>query len=173
MKQRVFSPWSELRHQQRPRLLIEDPSPALEPVEFRRFEDSGFDVAWCSGPSEGHACPLEKGGDCRLVELADAVLMGPGMAGHRAEVAAAIQHRRPGIPIVVQIPRGDPAQCPPGCITEFVPASVDGQIRAVWRALDRRPAVQPVTAPHRPPDTPPPSTAETSTMARLVDLLGW
>ena len=157
MKQRPFSPWSELRHQQRPRLLIEDPSPALELAEFRSFTDSGFDVACCSGPSEGQPCPLTKGGDCRLVEVADVVLMGPGMACHRAEVAAAIHRRRPGAPVVVQIPREDPGQCPPGCIAEYVPASVDGQIRAVWRALD----------------TPPPSTAETATMARLVDLLGW
>jgi len=77
MKQRTFSPWSELRHRQRPRLLIEDPSPALQGAEFRRFEDSGFDVALCTGPDEGHGCPLENGDDCRLAELADVVLMGP------------------------------------------------------------------------------------------------
>ena len=171
MNQRPFSHWSEPDH--RPRLLIEDPSPALQVAEFRSFEDSGLDVALCSGPGEGHACPLTEGGDCPLVDSADVVLMGPGMAGYRAEVAEAIHRRQPDLPIVVQIPRRDPAQCPPGCIAASYPASVDGQIRSVWRALDGWPATPPPVAPGPMADTPPPSTATTSTMARLVDLLGW
>lgn len=135
MKQRTLSSWSEARHRQRPRVLIEDPHPALQVAEFRSFDDAGLDVAVCSGPSEGNACPLEDGGDCRLAELADVVVMGPGMAPHRAAVAAEMRRRRPGVPIVVQIPRGDPGQCPPGCIAQYTPTSVEGQIRSVWRAL--------------------------------------
>ena len=137
MKQRTLSPWSEARNRQRPRVLIEDPDPVLQGAEFRCFEDAGFDVAVCTGPGNGDACPLEEGGDCRLAELADVVVMGPGMAPHRAEVAAEMQRRRPGVPIVVQIPRGDPGQCPPGCIAEYTPMSVDGQIHSLWSALDR------------------------------------
>jgi len=162
MYQRPFRPWWEDQPQHRPRLLIEDPSPALEVAEFRCFEDAGFDVALCSGPGEDQGCPLVTGDGCRLVDGADVVLMGPGMAAHRSEVAAAIHRRRPGVPIVVQVPRDDAGQCPPGCVAETVPASVDGQVRAVSRALD-----------HPPADTPPPSSAATATMARLVDLLGW
>ena len=136
MKQRTLSPWSEVRHRQRPRVLIEDPHPSLQVAEFRWFEDAGFDVAVCSGPGEGDSCPLEAGGECRLAELADVVLMGPGMAPHRATVAAELQRRRPGLPVVVQIPRGDPGQCPPGCIAQFTPTSVNGQIRSIWGALE-------------------------------------
>ena len=138
MKQRTHnSPWSEDRHPQRPRMLIEDPDPALQVAEFRCFEDAGFDVALCTGPDEGSPCPLQQGGECRLAELADVVVMGPGMAPHRAAVAAAIHRQRPDVPVVVQVPREDPGQCPPGCITQYVPSSIDGQIRSVWRALDR------------------------------------
>ena len=137
MKQRTCSSWSEFRHPTRPRLLIEDPSPALEVAEFRRFEEAGFEVALCSGPNESCGCPLVDGYDCWLVEQADVVLMGPGMADHRAEVAAAIQHRRPGLPIVAQMPRADSGPCPPGCMPSYFPISVDGQIRSLWRALDR------------------------------------
>ena len=169
MRQRPFHQWSE--HPRRPRLLIEDPSPALELAEFRAYDDSGFDVALCSGPRDGEACPLTIGGECGLAEEADVVLMGPGMAGLRAEVADALHRRRPDLPVVVQVPRHDPGQCPPGCIANCYPASVDGQVRSVWRALDDRP-----TTPQAPPtlaDTPPPSTAPTPTVARLVHLLGW
>jgi hypothetical protein len=137
VKQRTDSAWSEDRNRQRPRLLIEDSHPALQVAEFRRFEDAGFDVALCTGPDEGSPCPLEHGGECRLAELADVVVMGPGMAPHQTGVAAAIHRRRPDVPVVVQVPRGVPDQCPPGCITQYVPSSIDGQIRSVWRALDR------------------------------------
>jgi len=137
MKQRTLSPWSEDRHRQRPRVLVEDPHPALQVAEFRYFEDAGFDVAVCTGPGEEAPCPLEQGGDCRLAELADVVVMGPGMAPHRAAVAAEMHRRRPEVPVVVQMPRDDPDQCPPGCIAQYVPSSVEGQIRSVWKALDR------------------------------------
>ena len=137
MHQHTTGPWSETQHGRRPRLLIEDPSPVFEVAEFRRFEDAGFDVAVCSGPDEAHRCPLTEGGDCRLAELADVVLIGPGMAPHRGEIAAAHRRRRPDLPLVVQVPRDDPGQCPPGFFAGYVPASVDGQIRSLWRALDR------------------------------------
>ncbi|HVW33528.1 MAG TPA: hypothetical protein VHL53_13400 [Acidimicrobiia bacterium] len=159
MKQRPFRSWSE----HRPRLLIEDPSPALELAEFRTFEESGFDVALCSGPGEDDGCPLAAGGDCPLVDGADVVIMGPGMAAHRAEVSEAIHRRRPDLPVVVQVPPHDRAECPPGCIPAGYPSSVDGQVRSVWRALDRG----------APAPAPAPSGALTPTEARLIDLLGW
>jgi hypothetical protein len=130
-------PWSEVRDRRRPRLLVEDPHAAFEVAEFRCFEDAGFDVAVCTGPGEGVPCPLEEGADCRLAELADVVVMGPGMAPHRAAVAAEMHRRRPEVPVVVQMRRDDPGQCPPGCIAQYAPASIEGQIRSVWNALDR------------------------------------
>lgn len=135
MKQHTSRPWTEVRHRQRPRVLIEDPHPALQVAEFRRFQEAGLDVAVCTGPGEGDPCPLEEGGDCHLADLADVVVLGPGMAPHRAAWAHALHRRRPDVPVVVQIPREDPGQCPPGCIAQPTPCSVDGQIRSVWRAL--------------------------------------
>jgi hypothetical protein len=168
MNQRMF-PTSESPRGQRPRLLVEDPSPALHVAEFRRFQDAGFDVALCAGPgAEADDCPLVHGGECHLADLADIVLMGPGMAGSRAEVAAAHHRHRPELPVVVQVPRTDSDQCPPGCIPDHYPGSVDGQIRSLWRALDRWPASRSAVQ-----DVPPSSTAVDPTTARLVDLLGW
>jgi len=171
VRQRPFITPSEAGH--RPRLLIEDPSPALQLADFRLFEDSGLEVALCSGPCDGDPCPLTGGGSCHLADDADLVLMGPGMAGHRADVAAALHRRRPDLPVMVQTPRSDPGQCPPGCIADYYPASVDGQVRSVWRALDRRPATRSPAVRHPSCDSPPPSTAASSTTARLVHLLGW
>jgi hypothetical protein len=168
MNQRMF-PSSESPHGPRPRLLVEDPSPALHVAEFRRFQDAGFDVALCGGPGTGvDGCPLVEGGACQLADTADIVLVGPGMAGCRAEVAAAHHRRRPDLPVVVQVPRTDPGQCPTGCIPDYYPGSVDGQIRSLWRALDRWPASHPTVR-----DIPLPSTAVDPTTARLIDLLGW
>jgi hypothetical protein len=194
MEQRDFSPWSELGHS-RPRLLIEDPDPALRMADFSLFTESGLDVALCSGPSAEEPCPLVEAGECRLADAADVVLMGPGMAGQRHEVAAALRGRRPALPVLVEVPRQGTETAPEGCTPLRVPASVDGQIRAVWRALDRPARPAPVPAPptwrldseaqpqgsHRTPSAPwpkdpsapAPSTAESSLEARLADLLGW
>ena len=201
MQQREFSPWSQIGHS-RPRLLIEDPDPALRVSDFSLFTESGLDVALCSGPSTDEPCPLVEGGGCGLVDAADVVLMGPGLAGHRHEVARALHRRRPGLPVVVEVSRDGSEAAPEGCVPLRVPASVDGQVRAVWRALDRpahparpaRPAPAPAAPPWpadpepltrwasdpatparwpRDPSDPAPSRAESSLEARLADLLGW
>lgn len=166
MFQRRFSSSAPWHRHHRPRLLIEDPDPALQVAEFRLFEEAGFDVALCAGPCEGDECSLIAGRGCELVDAADLVLMGPGMRDHRAEVADAILHQRPALPIVAQVPRSAPEQCPPGCVPGYYPVSVDGQIRLLWRALDTQ-------SPAPAAEAPAPSTAASSTMARLVDLLGW
>jgi len=139
MKQPICNPMLEFGHPALTRLLllVEEPSPALGMAELRLFEEAGFDVALCSGPCEDGVCPLERGGDCRLVVAADLVVMGPAVTRHRAEIAAAIQHTRPGLPIVVQMLRGDSGQCPPACIPSYYPVSVDGRIRSLWWALER------------------------------------
>ena len=167
MYQRRFSPSAPWHRHHRPRLLIEDPDPALQVAEFRLYEEAGFDVALCAGPCEEEECPLTAGRDCELVDAADLVLMGPGMGDHRAEVAAAILRQRPALPIVAQVPRSAPDQCPIGCVAGYYPVSVEGQVRLLWKALDRERPAQATAA------APAPSTARSSTMARLVDLLGW
>jgi hypothetical protein len=166
MDQRMFP---DSPHGRRARLLVEDPSPALHVAEFRRFHDAGFDVALCTGPgAEADGCPLVHGERCQLADEADVVLMGPGMAGCRDEVATAHHRHRPDLPIVVQVPRADPDQCPAGCIADYYPGSVDGQIRSLWRAVNPWPASR---GPGR--DVPSPPTAVDPTTARLIDLLGW
>jgi len=168
MEQRAFSPWSHTG-EVRPRVLIEDPDRALQVSEFRLFEEAGLDVALCQGPGPSDPCPLVEEGCCRLADEADVVLIGPGMAPCCAEVAAAHQQTRPDRPVVVAVRRHDGEGPPPGCVPLPVPASVGGQIRAVWRALE-----QPVARREpAPPTTPPSSAAESATLARLVDLLGW
>jgi hypothetical protein len=140
MEQRMF-PSSGTSSVHRPRLLVEDPSPALHVSEFRRFHDAGFDVALCNGPGDDAAgCPLVHGGDCRLADEADIVVMGPGMAPCRTEIAAAHHRHRPELPVVVQVPRSDPGQCPAGCFADHYPSSIDGQIRRLWRALAKVPS---------------------------------
>jgi hypothetical protein len=118
------------------------------------------------------------------------------MTGHRHKVVRALHRRRPDLPVVVEMPRHGSETAPKGCVPLRVPASVDGQIRAVWRALDRpaRPASAPAQPPwpgdpaapaHRSwdptpaaawpsdPSAPAPSTAQSALEARLADLLGW
>jgi hypothetical protein len=168
MEQRAFSPRSHTG-QVRPRLLIEDPDGALQVSDFRLFDEAGLDVALCHGPEPCDPCPLVEEGRCGLAEEADVVLIGSGMAPYRADVAAAHRRSRPDRPVVVAVSRHDGEVPPQGCVPLTVPLSVGGQIRAVWRALDG-PAAGRAPAP---PDTPPPSAAESATMARLVDLLGW
>jgi hypothetical protein len=153
----------------RPRLLIEDPDQALQVSDFRLFEEAGLAVALCQGPGPSDSCPLMAEGRCRLAEEGDVVLIGPGVGPFGAELAAAHQQSRPGLPVVVAVRRDDGEVPPPGCVSLTVPASVTGQIRTVWRALERSGARRPP----EPPSTPPPSAAESATLARLVDLLGW
>jgi hypothetical protein len=168
MEQRAFSPWSHAGRV-RPRLLVEDPDQALQVSDFRLFEEAGLEVALCQGPGPSDPCPLMAEGRCRLAEEADVVLIGPGMEPYRAELAAAHHRTRPGRPVVVAVRRDDGDVPPPDCVPLTVPASVSGQIRTVWRALER-------PAARRAPGmagTPPPSAAESATLARLVALLGW
>ena len=198
MAQRDFSPWSRMGYR-RPRLLIEDPDRALMMSDFTRFSESGLDVALCSGPSGGEPCPLVEVGECQLADEADIVLMGTGMAEHTEPVAAEHHRRHPGRPVVVAVPRDGSETAPEGCVPLRVPCSVEGQLRTLWRALDR-PAGRPAAVAPPPPAAAPwpadpsgpgvapvsqrwpadpsasgpaPSTADSVWEARLADLLGW
>lgn len=172
MEQREFKSWP-LASNSRPRLLIEDPDPALRVADFQRFTESGLDVALCSGPDHDEGCRLVEQGDCPLAAAADVILMGGDLGESRQDIAAALHRHHPDVPVIAKVSRQDADDVPAGCVPLPTPMSVDGQVRAVWRAVER-PAV-PARAPRQatPPLAPPCSTAESATEARLLDLLGW
>ena len=115
MKQRVPSRdwYSPGRPGRRPRVLVEDDDPALAISDFALFGQAGFDVAYCSGPGgAAGGCPVLRGQRCALLDGADAVLHGLGLA-------AAIRRQRPRIAVIEL-----PTEC-----------SVPGQIAALRQAL--------------------------------------
>ena len=141
MKQRIpRRAWSAPRPAGRPRLLIEDAHPALAISDFSLFQDAGLDVAFCSGPGgDPQACPLQRGQPCPLLAGADVVLheLDPALG-----IAAAIRHRHPGLPVVIEQHRhetGSADPIPAGCVPLRYPCSVHGQIDAVLRAVATRP----------------------------------
>lgn len=125
----------------RPRVLIEDDHPALAISDFSRFEQAGFDVAFCSGPGDDPAaCPLLRGRPCPALAAADVVLhdLEPGLG-----IAEAIRRQHPGIPVVAEQRRdagGNLQRVSQDCIPLVFGCSVKGQIDALWRAAARRPA---------------------------------
>jgi hypothetical protein len=120
----------------RPRLLVEDNRPALAVSDFSRYQQAGFDVAFCSGPDGSPAgCPLLAGQPCALVAGADVVLHG---LDPELGIAAAIQRRYPARPVVAaqrRRPDGSLPPVPPGCLPLASPSSVPGQVEALRRAL--------------------------------------
>lgn len=125
----------------RPRVLIEDDHPALAISDFSRFEQAGFDIAFCSGPGrDPAACPLLCGRTCPALAAADVVLhdLDPGLG-----IAEAIRRQRPGISVVAEQRRGADGSLQPvpeGCTPLTFGCSVKGQIDALWRAVPSRPA---------------------------------
>jgi hypothetical protein len=167
MEQRDFKSWPPGRRG-RPRLLIEDSDPALRIADFHRFVEAGVDVALCSGPDKGEGCPLVEVGDCALAASADVVLMGREVGESREAIASAHRRHHPDVPVIAKVARQGTGTVPEGCVPLPVPISVDGEIRAVWRAVERADAPRVTPAP-----APPCSLAESATEARLLDLLGW
>lgn len=149
MRQRVpRRAWYQGGPGRRPRILIEDDSPALAISDFSAFGQAGFDVAYCSGPRhDATACPLLAGGSCPVVAGADVVLHG---LDPRLGVATEIRRRHPGTPVLlVQRLRdgGILPSAPPGCKTLPPGCSIAGQVEAARRAVPRR-----ASSPgHRPP----------------------
>ncbi len=142
MKQRVprrawYSPGGAFG---RPRVLVEDDHPALAISDFSRFQEAGFDVAFCSGPGRTpEDCPLLRGAECEVLASADAVLHGlDGQLG----VAAAIRRRHPEIPVVAEQRRAEDGSLetvPAGCVPLAYACSVKGQVDALRREIADRP----------------------------------
>ena len=140
MRQHMMSSmWAEGA---RPRVLIEDASPALALSDFTAYREAGFDVTVCSGPERPEECPLLRGEHCPLAENADVAVFGPDrLFGMGRDVLEAFNARYPNTRRLVQVARRAPDgryALPEGCTPMAFPMSVDGQVAAVRRAA--RPA---------------------------------
>lgn len=154
MHQRTSGHWPANSHPKRPRLLVENASPALRHADFRVFQEAGFEVALCTGPDADDPCLLVEQGACTLANCADVVLFGLGHAepSHR-EVLRALRARFPTTAVVIEVPRresgGHPV--PGGCPVLAFPASLEGQVRALRQAV----AASRTRRRHPPPGSPP------------------
>ena len=140
MKKRVPGrAWYSGGSAHRPRVLVESDSPALAISDFSKFQEAGFDVAFCSGPGcTPEACPLLQDEECDVLAGADAVLHG---LDRELGIAAAIRRKRPDIPVLVEQRRGaggDMQAVPGGCVPLPYACSVKGQVDALRRALAGR-----------------------------------
>jgi hypothetical protein len=137
MRQQIQAGWSRKRRPNRVRVLIEEPSAALRLSDFALFEEAGLDVALCHGPDDREPCPLVLQGECPLALGADVVIIGSGLHGHdRQELAKAWQHHHPGTPILAEVSVARAEEPPPGCRSLPSPSSVQGQISAIWHAVE-------------------------------------
>jgi hypothetical protein len=115
------------------RVLIENPSPALQLADFSVFSDAGLDVALCSGPDGDAECPLVEGRSCPLADGADVIMFGlDAVTG--PEILERLQATHPTLPIVVEVRRSETVDVPDGCVPMPFPATVDEQVRVVRRA---------------------------------------
>ncbi|MBI2168884.1 MAG: hypothetical protein HYU28_05205 [Actinobacteria bacterium] len=143
MLQRTSPHWRSGHHGDRPRVLVEDPHGALRDADFSAFLNAGFEVALCTGPDSESECPLVASGECGLVDAADVVLFGLGTTDERTRsILRSLRQRFPETPVVVEVPRtGNPAggpaeaELPDNCVALAFPASVEGQMRALWDAV--------------------------------------
>lgn len=136
MRQRITPQWAH-HAPPRKRLLIEDPRAAWF-ADFSWFTAAGFDVAVCTGPTDGRECPVLSGRPCALMAEADVVLFGLGATdgvGSRMLAAAADSS---GTPTVVEVSRGDHPELPANCTPMPFPVSVDEQIRVLHQAASAR-----------------------------------
>lgn len=58
----------------RPHVLLEVSDPAEAHSYWRLLGRHGYDVSWCSGPTESSSCVLLESGNCPLLEQADFVV---------------------------------------------------------------------------------------------------
>ena len=136
LKQTIHGPPA---HSYRPRVLIEDPDPALEVSDFSMFRDAGFDVVVCSGPGAAPCeCVLLRRGSCDLVDQCDVLVFGlPASTLGSASVLWAVHRARPDLPILLRDPVDE--QVPSGCVPLPRTTSVVGQLRAIRAAASRDP----------------------------------
>jgi hypothetical protein len=77
----------------RPRVLVEHPDHAVLQSAADTLRDEGYDVATCSGPTQGARCPHVEFGYCPLADEADVVVSSTRL-GDAQELLAAYAHDR-------------------------------------------------------------------------------
>ncbi|HKI91774.1 MAG TPA: hypothetical protein VJ986_05705 [Gaiellaceae bacterium] len=90
-----------------PRVLIEHPDESAGLVFASVLRRAGYAVAVCPGPEHEEHCPLTGPEGCAVAHGADVVVSSLGVERPEArEVLQALRARRPGTPLIVEVPAG-------------------------------------------------------------------
>jgi DNA-binding response OmpR family regulator len=94
-----------------PRVLIEHPDESAGLALASILRQAGYAVAVCPGPEHSEHCPLTGPEGCAVAHGADVVVSSLGLERPEArEVLQALRMRRPGTPLIVEVPPGDKAE---------------------------------------------------------------
>ena len=94
-----------------PRVLIEHPDESAGLALASILRQAGYAVAVCPGPEHSEHCPLTGPDGCAVAHGADVVVSSLGLERPEArEVLQALRMRRPGTPLIVEVPPGDKAE---------------------------------------------------------------
>ncbi len=127
-----------------PRVLIEDPDETEQPETIAALRRAGYAVAVCPGPTAAspdgrHRCPLTADGECTLVDGADVVVSGLGLATPESrDVLQAFRLRRPGTRLVLKARHDELerwSELVTGCTVLPAPATPNQVVAAVSRLI--------------------------------------
>jgi DNA-binding response OmpR family regulator len=123
------------------RVLIEHPDESAGLALASILRQAGFAVAVCPGPEQSEHCPLTGPEGCAVAHGADVVVSSLGLERpEAAEVLQALRLRRPGTPLIVEVPPGDHAEWQElleGCDLIVSPVVPDELVARVRDALAR------------------------------------
>ena len=122
-----------------PRVLIEHPDESAGLALASILRQAGYAVAVCPGPEQSEHCPLTGPEGCAVAHGADVVVSSLGFERPEArEVLQALRLRRPGTPLIVEVPPGDNAEWQDlleGCDVIASPVQPDELVASVRAAL--------------------------------------
>ena len=97
-------PWPWVGQQ---RVLVEHPDESEGLALASILRQAGYAVAVCPGPERSEHCPLTGPEGCAVAHGADVVVSSLGVGRPEAmEVLHALRMRRPGTPLIVEVPAG-------------------------------------------------------------------
>ena len=122
-----------------PRVLIEPPDESAGLALASILRQAGYAVAVCPGPEQSEHCPLTGPEGCAVAHGADVVVSSLGFERPEArEVLQTLRLRRPGTPLIVEVPPGDKAEWQDmleGCDVIASPVQPDELVACVGAAL--------------------------------------